>query len=58
MQNPVELDTDVAARIAAATAARRAPNYERDVRRLLDAALRVINRTGTTTRARVADIVA
>jgi AcrR family transcriptional regulator len=58
MQNLVELDSDVAARIAAATAARRAPNYEREVRRLLDAALRVINRTGTTTRARVADIVA
>jgi AcrR family transcriptional regulator len=58
MQNLVELDSDVAARIAAATAARRTPNYEREVRGLLDAALRVINRCGTTSRARVADIVA
>jgi AcrR family transcriptional regulator len=58
MQNPVEVGPDVAARIGAATAARRAPDYEAEVRRLLDAALRVITRAGTTTRARVADIVA
>jgi AcrR family transcriptional regulator len=53
-----EMPGGVAARIAAATAARRAPNYEEEVRRLLDAALRVIKRTGNSSRARVADIVA
>jgi AcrR family transcriptional regulator len=49
---------DVAARIAARTVARRAPDYTTEVRRLLDAALAVIARQGTASRARVADIVA
>ncbi len=57
MQNE-DTSVGVAARIAAATAARRAPNYEEEVRRLLDAARRVINRAGSSSRARVADIVA
>jgi AcrR family transcriptional regulator len=49
---------DVAARIAARTLAKRGPDYTAEVRRLLDAALEVIAEQGTTTRARVADIVA
>lgn len=48
----------VAARIAARTLAKRSPDYESEVRRLLDAALEVIAKHGTTARARVADIVA
>ena len=48
----------VAARIAAQTLAKRSPDYESEVRRLLDAALEVIAKHGTTARARVADIVA
>jgi AcrR family transcriptional regulator len=47
----------VAARIAAHTLAKRAPDYTSEVRRLLDAALAVIAEQGTTARARVADIV-
>lgn len=47
--------SDIAARIAAGTAARRSrPDYEAEVRLLLDAARKVIAATG---RARVADIV-
>jgi len=48
----------VAARIAAQTLAKRSPDYESEVRRLLDAALEVIAKHGTAARARVADIVA
>jgi AcrR family transcriptional regulator len=48
----------VAARIASRTLTRRAPDYATEVRRLLDAALTVIARQGSTARARVADIVA
>ena len=48
----------VAGRIAAASLARRGLDYEGEVRRLLDAAFAVIERNGTTARARVADIVA
>jgi AcrR family transcriptional regulator len=48
----------VAGRIAAQTLAKRGPDYTTEVRRLLDAALAVIAKHGTTTRARVADIVA
>src|SRR5439155_14935061 len=51
-------DGGVAARIAAETLARRSPDYESEVRRLLDAALEIIAKHGTTARARVADIVA
>ena len=51
-------DGDVAARIAARTLAKRGPDYESEVRRLLDAAIEVIAKHGTTARARVADIVA
>lgn len=49
---------DVAARIAAQTMARRGMDYTGEVRRLLDAAYEVIERGGTGSRARVADIVA
>src|SRR5919106_1318086 len=49
---------DVVSRIAARTLAKRGPDYESEVRRLLDAALEVIAKHGTTARARVADIVA
>ena len=48
----------MAARIAAATMAKRGLDYAGEVRRLLDAAVTVIERNGTTSRARVADIVA
>jgi AcrR family transcriptional regulator len=48
----------VAARIAAQTLAKRGSDYTTEVRRLLDAALTVIAEHGTTSRARVADIVA
>jgi AcrR family transcriptional regulator len=49
---------DLAARIAEQTLARREAGYTSEVRRLLDAALEVIRRHGTGSRARVADIVA
>ena len=49
---------DVAARIAQQTLARRGPDYAGEVRRLLDAALDVMRACGTTSRPRVADIVA
>jgi AcrR family transcriptional regulator len=50
--------TDVAARIAAHTLAKRGHDYTTEVRRLLDAAIEVMGKHGTTARARVADIVA
>jgi AcrR family transcriptional regulator len=49
---------DVASRIARRTLARRGADYAGEVRRLLDAALDVMRRCGTTSRPRVADIVA
>jgi AcrR family transcriptional regulator len=49
---------DVAARVAAQTLAARGEAYAHEVRRLLDAALEVMRRCGTTSRPRVADIVA
>jgi AcrR family transcriptional regulator len=49
---------DVAARTAARTLAARTTSYTYEVRRLLDAALAVMGRCGTSSRPRVADIVA
>jgi AcrR family transcriptional regulator len=57
-ENAVPPAKDVAARIAADTLAKRGPDYTNEVRRLLDAALVIMNKHGTTARARVADIVA
>ncbi len=50
--------TGVAARIAQRTLSRRGTDYAGEVRRLLDAALDVMRACGTTSRPRVADIVA
>jgi AcrR family transcriptional regulator len=50
--------TDVADRIAQQTLARRGPDYATEVRRLLDAGLAVMREGGTSSRPRVADIVA
>jgi AcrR family transcriptional regulator len=59
MQNPVADDqNDVASRIARQTLASRGPDYSGEVRRLLDAGREVMRRCGTTSRPRVADIVA
>ena len=52
------MPNDVADRIAHQTLARRRIDYADEVRRLLDAALEVMGRCGTTSRPRVADIVA
>jgi AcrR family transcriptional regulator len=49
---------DIAARIALRTLSRRGAGYADEVRRLLDAALEVMRACGTTSRPRVADIVA
>jgi AcrR family transcriptional regulator len=49
---------DVVARIAAATLAGKGADYAAEVRRLLDAGREVMARCGTTSRPRVADIVA
>src|SRR4051794_11068112 len=57
MQNAIPSD-DVAHCVALETLARRGVDYPAEVRRLLDAALAVIRRCGTTSRPRVADIVA
>src|ERR1700730_4642420 len=57
-KNTIPQTDDVAARVAAETLAKRGPDYVSEVRRLLDAALKVIGDNGTTARARVADIVA
>jgi len=51
-------DDDVAVRIAQRTLTRRESDYAGEVRRLLDAALDVMRACGTTSRPRVADIVA
>jgi AcrR family transcriptional regulator len=48
----------VAERIALRTLGKRGAEYASEVRRLLDAALEVIDRCGTTSKPRVADIVA
>jgi AcrR family transcriptional regulator len=53
-----ESSDDVATRIAHRTLARRAPDYPAEVRRLLDAGREVMRRCGTSSRPRVADIVA
>jgi AcrR family transcriptional regulator len=49
---------DIAEAIAQRTLARRGADYAGEVRRLLDAALEVMRRCGTSSRPRVADIVA
>jgi AcrR family transcriptional regulator len=51
-------ENDVPTRIAQRTLAKRGADYATEVRRLLDAALEVIRQAGTTSRPRVADIVA
>jgi AcrR family transcriptional regulator len=56
-QNAIPPD-GVASRVAQRTLARREADYADEVRRLLDAALAVIERHGTDARPRVADIVA
>ena len=53
-----EPETDVAGRIVRRTLAKRENEYAGEVRRLLDAALEVMGRCGTSSRPRVADIVA
>jgi AcrR family transcriptional regulator len=53
-----ESPPDVAGRIVRRTLAKREDQYADEVRRLLDAALEVIRRCGTSSRPRVADIVA
>jgi AcrR family transcriptional regulator len=55
---PTKIDQDLAARIAERTVAKREADYANEVRRLLDAALAVIREHGTSSRPRVADIVA
>ncbi len=59
MQN-VDADeqNDVAARIARQTLVNRGPDYSSEVRRLLDAGREVMRECGTSSRPRVADIVA
>src|SRR5207302_11133434 len=49
---------DIAGRIAKETLARRGPDYATEVRRFLDAGLVVMRACGTSSRPRVADIVA
>ena len=57
-QNAIPDPDDVATRVASRTLARREASYADEVRRLLDAALVVMERLGTEGRPRVADIVA
>jgi AcrR family transcriptional regulator len=52
------MKNDVAAQIAQQTVAKREAQYASEVRRLLDAALRVMRDRGTASSPRVADIVA
>jgi AcrR family transcriptional regulator len=54
----VAAPADLAATIAQRRLAKREADYTSEVRRLLDAGLEVMRRCGTTTRPRVADIVA
>jgi AcrR family transcriptional regulator len=60
MQNaiPAADSADLAASIAQRRLAKREADYTSEVRRLLDAGLDVMRRCGTTSRPRVADIVA
>src|SRR5580658_9235318 len=59
IQNAIPILTDpVATRIAQQTMTQRGADYTDEVRRLLDAAMEVMRRGGTASRARVADIVA
>jgi AcrR family transcriptional regulator len=58
MRGSMDEPDDLAARIARRTLARRGADYAGEVRRLLDAALDVMRKCGTTSRPRVADIVA
>ncbi|HXY28898.1 MAG TPA: TetR/AcrR family transcriptional regulator [Acidimicrobiales bacterium] len=58
MSNPTPAETGVADRIVRRTLAKREGEYASEVRRLLDAALDLMRRCGTTSRPRVADIVA
>jgi AcrR family transcriptional regulator len=58
LPEPGPASLDVAARVAAQTLATRGEAYANEVRRLLDAALEAMRRCGTTSRPRVADIVA
>jgi AcrR family transcriptional regulator len=51
-------ESDVPRRIAQQTLAKRGADYATEVRRLLDAALEVMRRDGSHSKARVADIVA
>lgn len=51
-------ENDVAGRIAQESLRRRGVDYADEVRRLLDAGLEVMQRSGSSSRARVADIVA
>jgi AcrR family transcriptional regulator len=52
------VETGVAGRIVRRTLAKRESEYEGEVRRLLDAALQLMRTNGTSSRPRVADIVA
>jgi AcrR family transcriptional regulator len=56
-EDPGAEDT-IAQRIALRTLGKRGAEYASEVRRLLDAAMQVMDRCGTTSRPRVADIVA
>ena len=59
MENAIlNQESGVPSRIAQQTLAKRGADYASEVRRLLDAALEVMRRNGTRSRARVADIVA
>jgi len=55
---PTSPPSELAHRIAQATMAKRGADYADEVRRLLDAALDLMRACGTTSRPRVADIVA
>src|SRR6476620_6240282 len=55
---PPDAEHDVADRVARQALDKRRAAYATEVRRLLDAALEVMRRCGTTSRPRVADIVA
>jgi len=58
VENTIPAARDVAVRVAERTLAQRGADYADEVRRLLDAALQVVRQHGTTSRPRVADIVA
>ncbi len=59
IQNAIpDPEADVAGRIVRRSLAKRENDYASEVRRLLDAALEVMGRCGTSSRPRVADIVA